>query len=284
MCGDLVHQQQRSYAAHGAHQPRMSQHQAGEQRFLFARGAVLRRLALGAVPHEKIAGLRADQRTPGGRVAASGMREHRPIVFLDREGGLVEQHLFQIALKRDLRIWKSRGLVAAGFNQHSEASRGVEAGARHRDAERGDFLFGGGQPARIRAAFLQQSVAIAQGPLELCDASAMIGVDSERQPVQKATPLASRTHEKPIHRRRQPQHLNVVGEGPRGGDRRAIDAKASRRGFLRLGFVAVAELCSVLPGLNLDRHREAAWTVMPCANSNFGATQTAAGREHGQRF
>ena len=56
----------------------------------------------------------------------------------------------------------------------------------------------------------------------------MLGVDREHQPVEKAPALGGRPVEQPVHRRRQPDHAQMIGEGGRRGDRLAVDAAVAR--------------------------------------------------------
>ena len=86
--------------------------------------------------------------------------------------------------------------------------------------------------AALRPTLLEEPVAPAQRPLELADPRAVIGVDREHEPVEKAAPLARRPGEERIHRRRQPDDSHMVGEGARRGDGRAVDAVSPLRAAL----------------------------------------------------
>ena len=84
------------------------------------------------------------------------------------------------------------------------------------------------EPVRIRPRFLQQPVARAQAALQRRDAAGVLGIDRQHQPVEKAAPLRGRPDEQLIHRRRQPDHAQMVGEGGRRADRLAVDAAFAR--------------------------------------------------------
>jgi len=72
----------------------------------------------------------------------------------------------------------------------------------------------------------------------------------------------------------------MIGEGARGADRRALDAKLS----LALAREPVAELRRRCIRLEFDRDREAARAVTTRAIGEFGAAQAPAGREQRQRL
>ena len=117
------------------------------------------------------------------------------------------------------------------------------------------------------------------------DARAVIGVDRQHQPVEKTAPLARRTDEQPVHRRRQPDEAHVIGEGARRGDRRAVDAvEPLGRPVAVARLEADAELMDRAVVLDLDRDREAAGAADPRAGRKLGAAQAAAGREQRQRL
>ena len=65
----------------------------------------------------------------------------------------------------------------------------------------------------------QQPVARAQGSLERRHAARMLGIDRQHQPVEKAPALGGRPGEQLVHRRRQPDHAQMVGEGRGRADR-----------------------------------------------------------------
>ena len=112
----------------------------------------------------------------------------------------------------------------------------------------------------------------------------MVGVDPQGQPVEKAPAVARRAGEKPVHSRRQPQRLDMLGEGALGCRRRAIDAKASRRIALAIGLQSMAELQDLVVCLQFDGNREASRPVMPRAKADLRAAQPAPRRKHRERF
>ena len=54
------------------------------------------------------------------------------------------------------------------------------------------------------------------------------GVDRQHQAVEKAPPLGGRAVEQRVHRGRQPDHAQMIGEGRGRGDRLAVDAAFAR--------------------------------------------------------
>ena len=111
----------------------------------------------------------------------------------------------------------------------------------------------------------------------------MAGVDRQHQPVEKPAPLARRTDEQPVHVRGQPDKAQVIGEGARRADRRAVDAVEPLARLVAVArFEADAELMDRAFVLDLDRDRESAAAADPRAGGEFGAAQAAAGREQRQ--
>ena len=101
---------------------------------------------------------------------------------------------------------------------------GFGAQSGHRDRELGGLVLDGVEPMRVRPRLLQQPVARAQRPLERVDPAGMLGVDRERQAIEKAPALGRRADEQRIHRRHQPDHAQMIGKRRGRRDRLAIDA------------------------------------------------------------
>src|SRR5271165_2539628 len=153
---------------------------------------------------------------------------------------------------------KGGGLGARGLDQLLQALGGFEPRARHRDAERGDLLLGGGKPARVRAAVFQEPVAASEGLLEFGDARAMLGIDAERQAVDEAPAVSGGAREQSVHRRRQPHDLHPIGKGARRGDGETVQAKAPAL----KGLEPMTELNEMTVRLELDRNAEAAGAAL----------------------
>ena len=124
-----------------------------------------------------------------------------------------------------------------------QAVHGFGALRRHRDRELRGFMLDGVEPMRIGAGVLQQPVARAQRALERVDAALMLGIDRQHQAIEEAAPLRRRPREQLVHRRHQPDHPQMVGEGGRRADRLAVDAAeaGARRGLRRGRLDAGAE-------------------------------------------
>ena len=87
----------------------------------------------------------------------------------------------------------------------------------------------GVEPERVVGALLEHPVARAQRPLERVDPCAVLRIDREHQPVEEAAPVAGRAAEQRVEVGRQPDDAQVLGEGGRRGDRRAVDPAQARR-------------------------------------------------------
>ena len=175
---------------------------------------------------------------------------------------------------------KSEASSRVEFDERLQTLGGVEPRARDRDAERGDLLLGGREPARIRAGVLEQPVAAPERLLEFGDARAMLGIDAKRQAVEEAPPVSGGSGEEPVHRRGEPDDLETVREGARRGDRQAVQAKAPALA----GLIALPELRGVAFRLELDRDAKAAGSAVAGAVLALGAAQPAPRREHGEGF
>jgi hypothetical protein len=78
-------------------------------------------------------------------------------------------------------------------------------------------------------ALLEQAIALAHGSLETRDAAAVHRIEAGDQPVEKTAPVAARSREQPIHRRRQPDHLDMLRQCARSRLVSAIDAYGAPR-------------------------------------------------------
>ena len=70
---------------------------------------------------------------------------------------------------------------------------------------------------------LEQPVARAQRAFQRIDPAAMLGIDRERQAVEKAPALGRGADKQRIHGRHQPDHAQMIGEGRGRADRLAVD-------------------------------------------------------------
>ena len=175
-------------------------------------------------------------------------------------------HGLDLAIQRELRPGKGRGIVALGLDQRFEPAHAVEPRRGDRDAELSRLALDRLEPLGVAPAFFQEPVASAQSPFELPDPRAVTGVDRQHEAVEKAAPLACRPREQRIHRRRQPDEAHMVAKRARRGDGRAVDAVAPLgRLAVRARFPAGAQLMSLAVLLDFDRQREAAGAADPRA-------------------
>jgi hypothetical protein len=174
-------------------------------------------------------------------------------------------------------------VVSSGGDERGETRDGLGPGGGDGDAKLGHLVLGGVEPDGVGAGLLQQPVAIAQGALQRRDAGAVIGVDRQHKPVEKAAAVARRAREQAVHGRRQPNEAQMVGEGARRGDGGAIDAAFASGGGEALGGLQPrAELGEAVGALQLDRDGEAAAPACPRHIGEIGAAQSAALREQRQ--
>ena len=87
----------------------------------------------------------------------------------------------------------------------------------------------------------------------------MLRIDSKNQAVQKTAAFGGRLVEQPIHRRRQPDHAQMVGKGGHGGNRLAVDAaKPLRRRLVERRRDAGAKRGQTKRSLHFRRNRPGA--------------------------
>ena len=111
----------------------------------------------------------------------------------------------------------------------------------------------------------------------------MVGIHRQHQPVEKAPPLPRRPREEAIHGGRQPDEAQMVREGPRRADGRAINAATP--GGAAIGRLdACAKLDRIAVGLQLQRGRPAARAADAGEIAEVGPAQAPPGGEHGEGF
>ena len=131
----------------------------------------------------------------------------------------------------------------------------------------------------------QQPVALLHGALELADARPVAGIEAGDQPIQEPAPLGGGPGEQAVHGRRQPDHLDMVGE--RAGSRLILavdahDAAAAATG-LRAGRSPGADIDGAMRRAQVRGHR-------PAGFADLGqllvrrAAQALAGGEQRQRL
>ncbi len=151
-------------------------------------------------------------------------------------------------------IWAAaqrRTTLAAALAQHRarEFRHGLAAGGGDRDRKLGGFAFDRVAPVVVVIADLEQPVARAQRALQRRHPAGMLGIDRQHQPVEEAPPLRSGAHEQPVHRRRQPDHAQMIAEGGRRERRTGSRSIRDSAGWWRP------------PRLPAHRCRSRAWRV-----------------------
>ena len=109
-----------------------------------AAGGVLR-----PVPDDEIADMRADQRPPRGGVAAAIVAQDGAIAVLGFQRRPVDQERLHLALKREPRQGKGRGIVALGLDQRLEPAHAFEPRRGDRDAELGRLALDRVEPGGV---------------------------------------------------------------------------------------------------------------------------------------
>ena len=220
---------------------------------------------------------------PAAASRAAAVAEQRAVAILGDQRRVLGSERLDFAFERQRRPRERRIVVAVARDRRGEP---VDAFAPRRgdgDAEFRRLALQRVEPMGVARALFEQAVAAAQCALEGGDARAVIGVDRQHQPVEKPAPFARRTDEQPVHGRRQPDEAEVIGEGARRGDRRAVDAVEPLARLVAVARLeADAELMDRAFVLDLDRDRKAAASADPRAGCELGAAQAAAGGEQRQ--
>ena len=118
----------------------------------------------------------------------------------------------------------SRVALTASRGHRCQRGHGLGAGGGERDAHlRHDDL----EAVELGAggdAVGQQAIALRHGALEFPGARAVGGVEAQDKAIEEAAPLGARAGEQAVGRRRDPDHLDIVGEGAGAGFDLAVDA------------------------------------------------------------
>ena len=101
---------------------------------------------------------------------------------------------------------------------------GLHPQGRHRDRELGRVVLDCIEPVRIRTGVLEQPVARAQRAFKRVDARHMLGVERQRESIEKAATLGGRAVEQSVHGRYEPDDAQMVDKRCCRCDRLAIDA------------------------------------------------------------
>ena len=216
----LIEQQEGCGAFEARDQARMGEHERNQQRLLFTRRAMLGRTAAGLEADHEIAPLRAIAGLGLGVAAAHG-REVPPVALLGLERGRIAEPALDQPVKRQGRLWKRRlRLDDCTFEPPDQ----VEPRGRDRDRPLRHVVLDRSQPGLIETALGEQLGARAPAALEGKRATGMGRIERENQTIKKAPPPRRALDEQPIHRRRQPDQRNMLGERRLPAREPAIDA------------------------------------------------------------
>ena len=231
--------------------------------------------------------MRPLQGATGGAVALAAGRERAQIVVLHverraaRQVGLQRAGQRQFGPREDTAGRRTAAQVDGGlYLGDGGCARGGDG-----DAGLGHDALEAVEAGRIAHALREQAVALLHGPLELADAGPVAGIEAGDQAIEEAAALGCGAHEQAVHGRRQPHHLDVVGE--RAGARLVLavdahDAAAAPAG-LRAGRAAGADVDAAVLRAQVRGNRPARFAdlgqlLVGCA------AQALAGREQRQRL
>ena len=195
MRDDLVEQQHRRQARHVGEQAGVGENETDEQRLLLAGRGIGCGNLLVRVRDGEIAQVRAVERAVGRGIACAIFSEHRAIAVLHLDGGRKRHESFHPAVERDLGRGKRRAGMFARSKGCLQPADGFYPRCRHGDREFRGFVLDRLEPVRIGAGVLEQSVARAQRAFERVDPRHMLGIEREREPVEKAAALGGRAGE-----------------------------------------------------------------------------------------
>ena len=134
--------------------------------------------------------MRAVERAAGGGVAGAVVAQHGAVALLDLDRRMGRQQPLHPAFERDLGRGKIG--IAATVEHALQPADGFGTQARDRDRKLGGFVLDRVEPMRVRLRLVQQPVARTQRALERIDPAAVLGIDREHQPIEKAPPLRRR--------------------------------------------------------------------------------------------
>ena len=173
--------------------------------------------------------MRAVERAAGGGVARAVFLQHRAIAVLDLDRRMRRAALLHPAVERDLGRRETAERAARVRERRLQPRYRLGAQGGDRDRELGGLVLDRVEPMRVGArhppAAGCASATRAPAPMTRLR---MLGVDREHQPIEEAPAFRSRSGEQPVHRRRQPDDAQVIGEGGRRSDRLAVDTAEPR--------------------------------------------------------
>ena len=191
--------------------------------------AVLAGNVLRAVAHEQVGGLRPDEGAPGGAVAGAVVAQDGAVAVLGIDGGKASPRALSISPSRPI-VAKGKGESSvAGFeDQGGQPLHRLAAGGGDRDGEFRHLALQGIEPETVVGVLLEHPVARAQRPLQRVHPRAVLRIDREHEPVEKAAPVAGGAAKQRVEIGGQPDDAQVLGEGRGRGGRRAVDAADPR--------------------------------------------------------
>ena len=231
--------------------------------------------------------MRAVERAAGGGVAGAAGAQDLAVAILHRGGGLVDQRVFHPAVEHDACAKETRERVAAFAQHRGQPRHGLAAHRRDGDGKLGGLAFDRvAANGRRNCAPPSSRLRERKRAVERRHPAGMLGVDRQHQPVEKPPPLGRLRREQPVHRRRQPDHAQMIAEGGGGTDRLAVDpaAPAGRRAFAAGRVDAGAERGEAERAFDLGGHRPGAVALDIGDVVERGAAQAAAGRQKRDRL
>ena len=109
----------------------------------------------------------AAKRIARGGVAGAIVSQRRAVAVLHFDGGVKRHELLHPAVKRNRRRRKDRGRLLTSGQRRFEPIDRLRPQRGHGDGKLGGFMLDGIEPVRVGAGILEQTVARAQGALEV---------------------------------------------------------------------------------------------------------------------
>ena len=130
---------------------------------------------------------------------------------------------------------------APGLDDDGELDDGGGACRRDRHAGLGHDALQAREARGLAHVLRQQAVPLLHRPLELAEAQPEARIEARDDAVEEAAALGGRPGEKAVHRRRQPEDVDQVGERAGAGPGLAVDAHAAARARAVLALQAGAD-------------------------------------------
>ena len=234
-----------------------------------------------AVAHEKVGAVWPIERASGAGIAAAAGAQHLQVFLLE-----IDRRAIHGAIKKSFQRQDrgGDGGVAGAGRKPAQQTQHLMPCGRHGDAKSRHLRLDRRKPGGVEPSFREEAIAAAHGALEVAGAAAMTVVERQDEPVEETAAIGGGAGEEPVHRRRQPQHAQMIGELFGGFGRRAVDAQLARHRLALVRFDACTDRDFPFHAVEIGKDGETCRRAYPRDIGQHSAAQAPSRRQEGDRF